>query len=75
MKNKILIGICIVIFLIGVTGSMALLLFPHGTDVQIVQDGIVRPDHPPPEAGDEFCFGVSDFTTQLTKPAIYFIMK
>ena len=41
MKNRILIGICIGIFLIGVIGSILVLMRPHGTDVQIVQDGVV----------------------------------
>lgn len=41
MKNKILIGVCIGIFLIGVVGSIWVLMRPHGTDVQIVQDGTV----------------------------------
>lgn len=41
MKNKILIGICIGIFLIGLVGSIWQLSRPHGTYVQIVQDGTV----------------------------------
>lgn len=41
MKKKLLIGICIAIFLIGVIGSALVLLSPHGTKVQIVQDGVV----------------------------------
>ena len=41
MKNKILIGICSFIFLLGVVGSILVLMRPHGTDVRIVQDGTV----------------------------------
>ena len=41
MKNRILIKICIGIFLIGLIGSVWVLMRPHGTDVQIVQDGVV----------------------------------
>ncbi len=41
MKNKVLIGICIAIFLIGVIGSALVLFAPHGTKVNIVQDGAV----------------------------------
>lgn len=41
MKNKILIGICASIFIIGVVGSILLLSRPHGNYVQIVQDGAV----------------------------------
>ena len=40
-KYRIFIGICVVIFLLGVAGSLWLLLIPHGTQVNIVQDGIV----------------------------------
>lgn len=39
MKNKVLIGICAVIFLIGVIGSIWMLKSPYGTQVNIVQDG------------------------------------
>ena len=35
-----MIGICIAIFLIGVVGSVCVLLAPHGNEVQIVQDGV-----------------------------------
>ena len=41
MKKKLLIGICIAIFLIGVIGSIWVLLPTHGTEVQIVQDGVM----------------------------------
>ena len=41
MKNRILVGICIAIFLIGVIGSLFVLMRPHGTGVQIVQDGTI----------------------------------
>ena len=41
MKNKLLIGICIAIFLIGVTGSIWVFLSPQVNNVQIVQDGTV----------------------------------
>lgn len=40
-KNRILIGSCIAIFLIGIAGSIYLLLAPHGTQVNIIQDGTV----------------------------------
>lgn len=40
-KQKILIGICAVVFLLGITGSAWLLLAPHGTQGNIVQDGTV----------------------------------
>lgn len=39
MKNRVLIGICAVIFLIGVIGSVRMLKVPHGTPVNIVRDG------------------------------------
>lgn len=41
MKNKILIGICALLFLLGVTGSVWVLTRPHGTTVQITQNGVV----------------------------------
>lgn len=41
MKNKILTGICTAIFLIGIAGCVWVLLAPHGTQVNIVQDGVV----------------------------------
>lgn len=40
-KQKVLVCICIVIFMTGLAGSLWLLLTPHGTQVNIVQDGIV----------------------------------
>lgn len=40
-KQKALIWICVVIFLLGAAGSVWLLLAPHGTQVNIVQDGTV----------------------------------
>lgn len=40
-KQKVLIWICAVIFLLGITGSAFMLLAPHGTQVNIVQDGTV----------------------------------
>ncbi len=33
--------ICVVVFLLGIAGSILVLLTPHGTQVNIVQDGIV----------------------------------
>ena len=41
MKRKIIIIVCIGIFLIGVIGSVWALIRPHGDYVQIVQDGTV----------------------------------
>ena len=41
MKRKIIIIVCIGIFLIGVIGSVWTLIRPHGDYVQIVQDGTV----------------------------------
>ena len=41
MKNKILIGICALIFMLGVAGSVWVLTRPHGTTVQIAQNGVV----------------------------------
>ena len=40
-KYRILTGICVVIFLLGIAGSLWLLRMPHGTEVNIVQDGAV----------------------------------
>ena len=40
-KQKILICVCAAIFLIGIAGSAWMLLAPHGTQVNIVQDGAV----------------------------------
>lgn len=40
-KQKILICICASFFLLGIAGSAWLLLAPGGTQVNIVQDGIV----------------------------------
>lgn len=39
MKNKVLIGICAAVFLLGIIGSVWMLKAPHGTWVNIVQDG------------------------------------
>lgn len=39
MKNKVLIGICAVIFLAGIIGSIWMLKMPHGTQVNVVQEG------------------------------------
>lgn len=39
MKNKVLPLICAVILLIGIAGSVWILKAPHGTQVNIVQDG------------------------------------
>lgn len=39
MKNKVLIRICAVIFLAGIIGSIWMLKMPHGTQVNVVQDG------------------------------------
>ena len=39
MRNKVLAGLCAVILLAGVIGSLLLVKAPHGTLVQIVQDG------------------------------------
>ena len=39
MKKNLLVEICIAIFLIGVIGSVWVLLSPRGSEVQIVQDG------------------------------------
>lgn len=39
MKNKMLILICSVIFLVGIAGSVWMLKAPHGTQVNIMQDG------------------------------------
>ena len=41
MKNKVLIGICIALFLVGILGSVWVLLSPHGKIVNIVQDKTV----------------------------------
>ena len=40
-KYRILTGICVVIFLLGIAGSLWLLQTPHCTEVNIVQDGAV----------------------------------
>lgn len=40
-KQKILICICVAIFLVGIIGCVLLLLAPHGTQVNIVQDGTI----------------------------------
>ena len=40
-KYRILTGICVVIFLLGVAGSLWMLQMPHGTQINIVQDGTV----------------------------------
>ena len=40
-KYRILIGILGVFFLLGIAGSLWLLRMPHGTKVNIVQDGAV----------------------------------
>lgn len=40
-KQKSLIWLCAVIFLLGIVGSVWVLLAPHGTQVNIVQDGTV----------------------------------
>ena len=40
-KYRILTGICVVIFLLGVAGSLWMLRMPHGTQINIVQDGTV----------------------------------
>lgn len=40
-KQKILICVCAAIFLIGIVGSAWMLLAPHGTQINIVQDGNV----------------------------------
>lgn len=40
-KYKILTGICLAIFLLGTVGSLWLLWIPHGTQVNIVQEGNV----------------------------------
>lgn len=40
-KQKFLIWVCAVIFLLGIAGSTWLLLAPHGTQVNIAQDGTV----------------------------------
>lgn len=40
-KQKVLFGICAIIFLLGIIGSVWLLLAPHGAQVNIVQDGTV----------------------------------
>ena len=39
MKNKVLILICGLIFLVGIIGSVWMLKAPHDTQVNIVQDG------------------------------------
>lgn len=39
MKNKVLIGICVVILLVGIIGSVWMLKAPHSTQVNIMQDG------------------------------------
>lgn len=42
MKSKKLwITVCIVIFLVGIIGSLWLIFRPHGQTVQIIQDGTV----------------------------------
>lgn len=40
-KQKSLIWLCAVIFFLGIVGSVWVLLAPHGTQVNIVQDGTV----------------------------------
>ena len=40
-RYKILIGICVVIFLLGIAGSLWTLRMPHGTRINIVQGGTV----------------------------------
>lgn len=39
MKNRVLIVICAMILAIGIIGSVWMLKAPHGTQVNIVQDG------------------------------------
>lgn len=41
MKNKVLIAICILLFLAGLIGSAIVLLSPQGTQANVVQDGTV----------------------------------
>ncbi|MGN0358714.1 MAG: NusG domain II-containing protein [Candidatus Fimousia sp.] len=40
-KQKILIWICAIMFLLGIVGSLWLFFAPHGTKVNIIQDGTV----------------------------------
>lgn len=40
-KQKILMIVCVVIFLLGIAGSALVLWMPHGTQINIVQDGTV----------------------------------
>lgn len=40
-KYRILTGICVLIFLLGAAGSLWALRMPHGTQVNIVQNGTV----------------------------------
>lgn len=40
-SKKIWIAVCIVIFLVGIIGSLWLIFRPHGQTVQIIQDGTV----------------------------------
>ena len=42
MKNhKILIITCITVFILGIAGSIAVILKPHGHNVEIIQDGVI----------------------------------
>lgn len=41
MKNKVLVGICVGLFLVGLIGSVWVLSLPQGTQVNIIQDGSV----------------------------------
>lgn len=38
-KHKILIISCILIFILGIAGSIFMILKPHGQNVEIIQDG------------------------------------
>lgn len=52
-KQKLLIWGCAVIFLLGIAESIWLILAPHGTQVNIVQDGTVLYSFDLAEAKDQ----------------------
>ena len=40
-KQKILIWSCVAVFLMGIAGSIVVLILPHGTQIEIMQNGTV----------------------------------
>lgn len=52
-KQRILILVCTAILLLGIAGSVGALLAPHGTQVEVVQDGTVLYSFDLRTAGDQ----------------------